>query len=159
MSSLCFFDLRLGKRNCNLISVFDVMDQKCLRTFLDDGHGGQKSLPIKKLAFVCLAICNGLNYLHTNGIMHRDIKPENILLHSDNSVKISNLGLAMDSKNDERDTEFVGTLPYTPPEQIINGSITKRLTFGLLAFCFANFCLALLMHPSLRKSQMKFCRS
>ena len=137
MSSLCFFDLRLGKRNCNLISVFDVMDQKCLRTFLDDGHGGQKSLPIKKLAFVCLAICNGLNYLHTNGIMHRDIKPENILLHSDNSVKISDLGLAMDSKNDERDTEFVGTLPYTPPEQIINGDYNEKVdiwAFGIL-FC------------------------
>jgi len=39
-------------------------------------------------------ICDGLSYLHKNGVVHRDLKPANILINEDNIIKISDFGIA-----------------------------------------------------------------
>ena len=36
----------------------------------------------------------GLEYLHSQGIIHKDIKPSNLLLTTDGTLKISDLGVA-----------------------------------------------------------------
>jgi serine/threonine protein kinase len=64
----------------------------------------------------------GLQHIHENGLVHRDLKPSNLLL-SKNSVKITDLGLALltrEAKPDHRltGTETVlGTTDYMAPEQ------------------------------------------
>jgi hypothetical protein len=40
------------------------------------------------------AICDALQFAHTQGVLHRDIKPENILLDSKGRVKIADFGIA-----------------------------------------------------------------
>lgn len=37
---------------------------------------------------------DGLEYLHSHGIVHKDIKPSNLLLTLDGALKISDLGVA-----------------------------------------------------------------
>lgn len=39
-------------------------------------------------------LINGVEYLHSKGIVHRDIKPENLLLNDLDQIKIADFGLA-----------------------------------------------------------------
>jgi hypothetical protein len=64
----------------------------------------------------------GLEHAHSHNIIHRDIKPENIMIGSDGTVKICDMGLAKRMGSSEHDitlTGFViGTPSYMSPEQI-----------------------------------------
>jgi len=61
-------------------------------------------------------VAEGLDYLHSNGIIHRDIKPENLLLDHDDVLKIADFGWCAEL-NVSR-TTFCGTLDYLAPEMI-----------------------------------------
>lgn len=48
----------------------------------------------KQIKTVIINLCDGLSYMHRNGVIHCDLKPENILITSnDNKVKIIDIGL------------------------------------------------------------------
>jgi CheY-like chemotaxis protein len=72
-----------------------------------------------------LQAARGLAYAHSQGIIHRDIKPANLLYDENQSIKITDLGLARLS-NPKTGTAassitqaggLLGTANYMPPEQ------------------------------------------
>lgn len=74
-----------------------------------------------------IQVAKGLNYAHNQGVVHRDIKPANLLLDTNGTVKILDMGLARfdeqaDGSEDEASGltqmgEIIGTLDFMSPEQ------------------------------------------
>ncbi|XP_072568427.1 eukaryotic translation initiation factor 2-alpha kinase 1 isoform X2 [Paramormyrops kingsleyae] len=88
------------------------------------------SVDVEKTFRILRAILEGVDHIHSRGIMHRDLKPRNIFLHgSDCHVKIGDFGLAcrdiiVDAQDCEPSascsfhTTGVGTFVYAAPEQL-----------------------------------------
>lgn len=69
---------------------------------------------------VCQA-ADALGYAHTAGFIHRDVKPENLLLATDGTIKICDLGLAKRIGEDGLITQrgmIMGSPNYMAPERL-----------------------------------------
>ena len=69
--------------------IFEYIDGKSLAEHVRVG-----TLNEKQVKNVIVDLCDGLNYMHRNGVVHCDLKPENILITAnDCRVKIIDIGL------------------------------------------------------------------
>lgn len=69
-----------------------------------------------------IQMLNGLNYIHSKGILHRDLKADNLLLEVDGILKISDFGISKRAKDiytSQSKLNFQGTIFWMAPE-IIN---------------------------------------
>ena len=64
---------------------------------------------------IIIETCEGLNYLHINGLIHRDIKPNNIIISEDGTYKICDFEMIKELKDPDKSTR-VGTNGYMAPE-------------------------------------------
>ncbi|AOW06383.1 spindle assembly checkpoint kinase [Yarrowia lipolytica] len=79
-----------------------------------------------------------LLYLHGKNIIHRDIKPENILLHFNDTIKISDFGWSVHAPSNRRST-LCGTMDYLPPEIVQSRPYDKNVdvwSLGILMYEF-----------------------
>ncbi len=63
-----------------------------------------------------LQICQGMNAIHSQGILHRDLKPENILIDNNLNAKICDFGWACHAHDHSSLKEVAGTIAYMSPE-------------------------------------------
>lgn len=96
---------------------------------LDEKH---EQLPFEKAANYILQAARGLHHAHEAGLIHRDIKPANLLVDTEGTVKILDMGLAL-FKNDEmasltiaHNENVLGTADYLAPEQALNSHNVDR---------------------------------
>jgi Protein kinase domain len=75
---------------------------------------------------VALDISRGLSYLHSLGIMHLDVKSVNILLNSDFTAKLADVGAAraLGDKASATLTSPVGTLAWMSPEVLMGERVS-----------------------------------
>ncbi|HLW64333.1 MAG TPA: protein kinase [Gemmataceae bacterium] len=86
---------------------------------------------IYQIAEIGRQIAEAAQALHEAGIIHRDIKPGNIMLTTDGQrAVLTDLGLAQLSDDAEgrltKTRQFVGTLRYAPPEQLLASGVDRR---------------------------------
>jgi serine/threonine protein kinase len=77
---------------------------------------------------IALDAAAGLAYAERKGIVHRDIKPENLMVSEGGTVKIGDLGLALNMEKGDIDDQvgMMGTPHYCAPEQVTRGKLDHR---------------------------------
>ncbi|GAA4188172.1 serine/threonine-protein kinase [Microbispora amethystogenes] len=97
---------------------------------LDDVVAEHGPLPVGWAAAVGAQIAAVLGAAHEQGILHRDLKPANLMVRRDGTVKVLDFGLAMlhdpGASKLTQTGQVLGTVSYSPPEQIRAGTVTPR---------------------------------
>lgn len=112
------------KNICNILGILQSNDSYMIVQEFINGESLEAKLSREHLLSEDVAknyiiqLCNGLNVLHKAGIIHLDINPNNIMISTDNTLKIIDLGIAREyKKNQSTDTQIFGTVGYAAPEQ------------------------------------------
>ncbi len=96
-----------------------IMDYAPGRT-LRDRHPKGSKVPLTTVASYVTQVAQALQYAHDRKLIHRDLKPENLLVGKNGEIILSDFGIAAIAHSSTfMDTDFyVGTIPYSAPEQI-----------------------------------------
>ena len=113
----------------NIITVFDFgQDRQRLYLVMEYVNGRDLKLLIKEkkrfdlhdTLYYLIQACEGLGYAHQSGIVHCDVKPHNMLISSDNTLKVTDFGIAraLDTISAvEKHDVIWGSPYYISPEQ------------------------------------------
>jgi serine/threonine protein kinase len=108
--------------------VMEFAPGRLLRDILNEQVLSEKvlsepgKLPVERVVRIAVAICEALDYIHSQGVVHRDLKPENILVDDADRIKLIDFGIA--SRTGARRLTFgklsqvMGTPDYIAPEQV-----------------------------------------
>ncbi|XP_066144224.1 phosphorylase b kinase gamma catalytic chain, skeletal muscle/heart isoform isoform X2 [Euwallacea fornicatus] len=76
------------------------------------------TLSEKKTRYIMRQVFEGVQHIHSRGVVHRDLKPENILLDDNLNVKITDFGFARVIQKGEMLHDLCGTPGYLAPETL-----------------------------------------
>ncbi|HKN94313.1 MAG TPA: serine/threonine-protein kinase, partial [Thermoleophilaceae bacterium] len=117
-----------------VLIVMEYVDGETLAEALKRGP-----LPAARALEIVRDLAAALDHVHAQGIVHRDVKPANILLGTDGSVKLVDLGIGM-AAGHTRITQsgvVLGTPAYMAPEQVDGTEVTSAAdvyALGAVAF-------------------------
>ena len=95
--------------------VMEMLPGGSLQDRIDD-HG---PLHPQQAIDAAIQMAEGLGYAHQNNVVHRDVKLDNVLIGSDNTLKVTDFGIAqIDGGSGMTQTgATMGTLAFMAPEQ------------------------------------------
>lgn len=103
-----------------MICSVEIADGKTVvcEEYIDGKKLSDIDLTEKQAENVMIRLCSALEDIHKLGIVHRDIKPSNIMIGKDGKIKLIDFEAARFVKeNSEKDTRYLGTEGFAPPEQ------------------------------------------
>lgn len=91
---------------------------------------------MEEIVRLFIKICDAVNAAHLRGVIHRDLKPGNLLVDGAGEPHVLDFGLAKFSYGMPSDPasmasmtqtgQFVGSLPWSSPEQVVTGDVDMR---------------------------------
>jgi serine/threonine-protein kinase len=107
-----------GEKRSRIYMVMEWCEGRLLRKILDE----EGKLPQDRAIRIAIEVLDGLDYIHSNGVVHRDLKPENIMVDANDNIKLIDFGIAGDSAARRLTyanfTQTLGTPNYIAPEQV-----------------------------------------
>lgn len=131
----------------NIVNVVDVGEEEHSYIVMEYVEGYDLKeyikehypIPYKKTISIMSQILDAVEYAHRHNIIHRDLKPQNILIDNDDTVKITDFGIAVAlSENSITQTNsLLGSVHYISPEQARGSMATKQsdvYSLGILLY-------------------------
>jgi serine/threonine protein kinase len=69
-------------------------------------------------------VAEGIEHAHDAGVLHCDLKPDNVRVTPRMQAKVLDFGLSRAKYLPAGPAVRLGTLPYMPPERIVDGELT-----------------------------------
>ncbi len=121
----------------NIVGIYDVGMEDNIYYIVMEYIKGQtlKDLIKKKGALgvdfatnIAIQISSALEHAHKNHIVHRDIKSHNIMIREDNSIKVTDFGIAraISSSTITNTGNVIGSVHYFSPEQARGGYTDEK---------------------------------
>ena len=114
-------------------TVMEYVPCGSLRAYLHKSDTG--SISFETVVSMALDVAQGLEYLHSRGVVHRDLKSENLVLTSDLHVKLTDFGVGcLETECDFR-IDDTGTYRWMAPEMINHKHYSKKVdvySFGVV---------------------------
>jgi serine/threonine protein kinase len=126
---------RLGSHEGRPYIVMEFLDGRTLAALRHE-----QALPLGRCLEIMHQVALGLQAIHAMGILHRDLSTHNIMITSQGTAKILDLGLSRDmgrlTTTDSRGA-LLGTLAYVAPEHIDGHGASVRsevFSFGVILY-------------------------
>ena len=109
----------VGTQDTNYYIVMEYIKGQTLKELIKS----KGTLGVEYATNIAIQICYALDHAHKNNIVHRDIKSHNILIREDNSVKVTDFGIAraVSSSTITNTGNVIGSVHYFSPEQARGG--------------------------------------
>ena len=124
-----------GLEHPNIVNIYDVGSENefhyivmeyvegiTLKTYIE--KKGQ--LSFKEAVSIAIQVGRGIEAAHNKGIIHRDIKPQNIIISTEGKVKVTDFGIAKAVTSNTINSDVMGSVHYTSPEQARNGYVDGK---------------------------------
>ena len=134
--------------NQYLYIILDLMKGGDLRYYYklsnsDDIHNNKKFTE-KECHFMVSNLILALEYIHKNNIVHCDIKPENIVINKNGYFCLTDFGISINLKNEEKNKKnnyIEGSLGYMAPEIMFQ----EKISFGVDYFSLGVVCYEMML--------------
>lgn len=121
----------------NIVGIYDVGMEDSIYYIVMEYIKGQTlkelikskgALGVEYATNIALQIASALEHAHMNHIVHRDIKSHNIMIKDDNTVKVTDFGIAraVSSSTITNTGNIIGSVHYFSPEQARGGYTDEK---------------------------------
>ena len=117
----------------HIVKVFDYVAEKgkayCVMPYYSRNLRyviNTENDPFVLLSYI-IQLCEAIQFIHNHDgrIIHRDLKPENILVDEDNTLLLTDFGIAhFEDSIETRHREWLGNRRYAAPEQLATDEVT-----------------------------------
>lgn len=124
-----------GLEHPNIVNIYDVGSEEGLHYIVMEYVEGitlktyiekKGQLSFKEAVSIAIQVARGIEAAHNKQIIHRDIKPQNIMISTEGKVKVMDFGIARAATSNTINSDVMGSVHYSSPEQARNGFVDGR---------------------------------